>query len=260
MHRVEVTGDIRTLRFPEICAHCGAPPAGALPLSKMFRRTHTASNRPTEYLFGFASVPFCGACIAAHEAARRPPDPAVLRQLRNRWLLASLPYLIPIVVLVWLAGRIAPRAVDAVVSGSRPDIFVWGGIILVIALGVRGFVRRVLAGRGMLIADHDGDPNDQYVEVARGPLGINCILPGPPTPTLASVDFADEQFEIVAPNRRAFTFSNPDVAAGFAAVNADRIWDPTSPRAVRTRRANYVILALVMTLGLLVLAWDIIAN
>lgn len=258
MHRIEVTGDIRTLRFPDICACCGAAAAGALPLSKMFRRTYSQSNHRTEYLFGYASVPFCQGCIAAHEAARRPPDPRVLRRLRNRWLLASLPYVVPIVALVWLGANIGATAVDAVVSRKVPDLFIWTGVVAVIALGVRGLVRMVLAGRKNLIADYGGDPNDQYVEVARGPLGINCILPGPPTPTLASVDFGDETFELVASNRRAFTFANPDVAAGFAAVNADRIWDPASPRAVRTRRLNRVLVALVLASGIFLLLRDLL--
>lgn len=268
MNRVEVTGDVGTLRFPAMCARCGAPPAGVLPLSKMFRRTYDNSDARTRYLHAQVSVPFCRSCVAAHDAARRPPDPRVLRRLCNRWLLSCLPYVVPIVVIVWLGSKLAPSGIEAVASRDVTGMLVWGGILAFLALSLWGFVRLVLAGRNALIADYDPgpdelypeNPNDCYVEFARGPLGINCILPGAPTPTLASVDFGDEKFELLASNRRAFRFANPEVGAAFAAANAERVWDPASPRAVRTRVANYVILALFMAFGLFLLVRDLMTG
>ena len=92
------------------------------------------------------------------------------------------------------------------------ESLVWAGVLGFFGLLFLMFVRLILAARNNLIADYQGDPNDQYVEYARGPLGIHCIVPGPPTATVGAVDFADEDFELFAKNRRTFTFTNVDVA------------------------------------------------
>jgi hypothetical protein len=254
-YHVEVAAGLHEVRLPELCASCAAPPVGTLPLTKLFRRTY--SDSPTQHLFGTVHVPFCLACLQAHEAERRAPDPVVLRRLRNRWLLRCLPYVIPVVVLTFLLGRILPSALDAVTAANRVELLVWVGVVGFLALCLFGFVRLILNARRDLVADFGGAANDQYAEVVRGPLGITCVLPGPPTRPMSAVNFADENVELLGRNRRTFTFANVDVATAFAAANAELVWQPNSPRAVRLRWANRVLIGLVLGVGLVLLLRDL---
>ena len=122
------------------------------------------------------------------------------------------------------------------------EALVWAGVLGFFGLCLLMFVRLILVARRNLIANWNGDPNDQYVAYARGPLGVHCVIPGPPTATVGAVDFADEDFELFARNRRTFTFRNLDVATAFAAENADLVWDPNSPVAVRARWGRNVVI------------------
>lgn len=257
-YQVELAGGLGEVRLPDLCAHCAGAPAGTLRLHKMFRRVHRDS--PTTYLIDGLSVPFCRDCIAAHEALRQPPDPRELRRLRNRWILSTLPYWIPIGVLSWMIVQFLSNVRGAIVAGDRIELLVWLGIVLLLALGLLAFLRHVLAGRRRQIADHGGDPDDQYVEIARGLLGVTCVLPGPPTPTLAAVNFSDEDVELFDRNRRTFTFTNLEVATAFAATNADLVYLPNSPRAIRARWGRNVVLALVVGVGLVVMLMELMGG
>ena len=239
-YQVEVAARLRDVRIPKLCGRCGGVPTGTLPVDKMFRRTR--HERPSIQLFARVQVPFCQACIDLHHAERQPPDPALLRTLRNRFIVRTIPYWIPIGVILFVLKELSPPAFRAFAGGEPVEALVWAGVLGFFALCLLMFVRLVLAARRGLVADHAGDPNDQYVEYARGPLGITCIIPGPPTATVGAVDFADEDFELFARNRRTFTFRNLDVATAFAAENADHVWDPNSPTAVRARWGRKVVI------------------
>lgn len=245
-HRVQLTGALSAVRFPSLCARCGAPPAGTLPLAKLFRRTYSES--PTTHLVDQTDVPFCAPCLATHERERRPVDPRVLRGLRNGWLLKSLVYAVPIAVSLFFVKELVPDAVRAAAAGNHVRALGLAGFAAFFGLLLWMFVRMVLAGRGPLIAQYVGetqgppDVNAMYAEVVRGPLGTTCVLPGQPTSTLAAVDFTDELFAVFEPNKRTFTFANLAVATEFAAANADLVWDPRSPRAERAGRVRRVVL------------------
>lgn len=270
MQQVEVTGDIGKVLFPALCASCGARPAGTLSLSKMFRHTytHTRSSARTEYRYQTVSIPFCQPCISAHESARRPVDPGVVRRLRNRYLITLLPYVIPAAIIIWLGGKFGPQEIAAITARDLADALIWGSVLFLLAIALWGVLSRALAGRHALIADYvrgpddvvPENPNAYYVEFAHGPMGIHYVIPGAPTSILASVDFADEIFEIVASNRRRFTFQNATFADAFTAINAERIWDPNSPRARRTRWVSTIIIVLVLVVGLVLIFRDMIGS
>ena len=245
--RIRITGDLSDVKFPAECLRCTAPPAGALTLTKMFRRVH--SERPDQYVFASVRVPFCRDCLAAHERERQPPDPRVLRSLRNRWLVKCLPYVIPIVVIVYLLGQFARPALRGLAEGDVAEAAIFGAVVLFFAAMLLMFVRLVLVARHGLIANWVGDPNDQYVELVRGPLGITCVLPGPPTSTLAAVNFTDENSDLFEPDRRTFTFTNPIVREHVAALNADLVWRKNSPRARLARLARRVALVVLVVVG-----------
>lgn len=246
-YQVEVAARLKDVRLPALCARCGGTPTGTLAVDKMFRRVR--DDRPDYHVFERLPIPVCEACRLLHEAERRSPDPALLRKLRNRFFLRTLPYWVPIGVLLFLFTQLGPPALRAFAGGELVESLVWAGVLGFFGLLFLMFVRLILAARNNLIADWSGDPNDQYVEHARGPLGIHCVIPGPPTATVGAVDFADEDFELFAKNRRTFTFTNLDVATAFAAENADLVWDPDSPVAVRARWGRNVVIGIVVVVA-----------
>jgi hypothetical protein len=251
---VTVAGALADVRFPNLCARCAAPPAGTLPLVKMFRRIYP--RKPAIHVFGRLDVPFCRSCLAAHERARAPVDPAVPRTLRTRWLLKSLVYVIPIAVTLFFVREFVPTVASALSAGDLVRALVFGGILAIFGALLWMFVRRVIDGRRALIADHAGDPNDSYVEVVPGPMGSTCVIPGPPTPTLAAVNFDDDRMVLFEPARRTVTFTNALVAEQFATLNSALVWDPATPHARRAAGARWLVGALLLVAGIAALAWE----
>jgi hypothetical protein len=60
----------RQLRWPELCANCGAPAAERIPIAKAFARTYVITTRRVDDPFKFSvphfDVPFCGTCASRH--------------------------------------------------------------------------------------------------------------------------------------------------------------------------------------------------
>jgi hypothetical protein len=262
MPQVELTGPLAAVRFPNVCASCGgAPPAGDVPLDKMFRRTYHES--PTTYVFGRLQLPLCVACLAAHERATQPIDPAVLRRLRRGWALKVLPYIVPMGISLWLLAHLMPAVVKSTFIVLR-DPKQWGdlmmvGVALFFGLCLFGFARMSINAGRPLIADGGGYPNDTHVVTMSGALGSLYVVPTPPTPPLAAVDFGDEHVELLAPNHRTFTFANADVAARFAEVNQVLLWDPGSPQALRAAGRQKVLVVAIAVAVLGVVAWQLLA-
>jgi len=264
-HRVEISGPLSAVRFPSLCASCAAtPPAGALPLVRMFRHVHHES--PTTYTFAEVRVPFCAACLARHERDRPPVDPAVLRGLRWRWLFRVLPYAFPLAVLLFLLTKLGPLAArtlrDAAMHPrATPSWEVWAvlGIVGFFLLCLYGFVSMsIAAGRPLIAHRLERDANANDVVIVPGMLGSQYVIPTPPTPTLAAVRFADEDFQLFEANKRAFTFEHPVVAEQFAALNADRVWTPDAPQAVRGARRRYAAVVAVIVVGGLYILWEVL--
>jgi len=132
----------------------------------------------------------------------------------------------------------------------------FGAVVLFFGALLLMFLRLVLVARRDLIADYAGDPNAQYVEFVRGPLGTQCVIPGPPTSTLAAVDFSDEESELFEPDRRTFRFTNHVVREHFAELNASLVWRKNSPRARRARLARRALLAVLALIGAAFLVAD----
>jgi len=261
-HRVELAAPLADVRFPNLCVACAAaPPAGDVPLEKMFRRTH--SDAPTTYVYERVQVPLCRSCLLAHQRAERPIDPAVIRRLRWMWLARILPYVLPMGIIVWLLAQFAPETV-ASARGLLAAPRDWGGLIgvavvLFFLLCFYGFVRASLdAGRPLVAGGPWDDPNATYMRTRAGVLGSWYVIPGPPTPTLAAVDFADEDFQLFSANRRSFAFAQPEVARRFAEVNAELVWDPSSPRAQRAARRDKALIVAVVVVTLGVAAWRLL--
>lgn len=259
-HRVEVTGPLHEIRFPNVCASCGAArPAGDARVEKMFRRTH--SEHPTTYHFAAVHVPLCRGCLTAHERDRPPVDEAVLRRMRRQWALKVLPYVLPMGVQLFMVAQFGPKALSKLggltATPRQWDALIWLAPTLLFAGLFVLFVRMSLGAARPLIGDGWHDPNATHVRMVPGPLGAQFVVPEVPTPTLAAIDFGDEQFEIFAPNRRGFAFRSAAVAEQFAALNANLVWDAASPRAVRARRLDRILVGAVIAVAVvaMVVEW-----
>ena len=250
--RVEIAGALAEVRFPALCARCAAPPAGTLSVCKMFRHTHSES--PTTWAFAAVAVPFCAPCIDAHHAERRPPDPKTLRKLRNTFLVRLLPYVIPVVVIVYMIKEFLRPTLRELREGDLTGALIFSIPVLIFSALLLMFWRLVRKARQDLIAPYGGDPNAQYVEFVRGHFGATYVIPGPPTSPLAAVDFTDDEAGLFEGTRRTFTFANPAVGARFAAENAALVWHANAPAARRAtwlRHALYVGIGVAVAVGLL---------
>jgi hypothetical protein len=249
---VDIVGPLSTVRFPNLCTRCGERPAGALTITKMFRRVPTDS--PAYHVFESVRAPFCAACLAAHERERLPVDPRVIRKLRIAWLVRTLPFVIPVVCITFLLVQLVPGLVRR--AGWPPDpveLGIAGFLLLFFGGLLLWFLRTILRARHDLVADFQprpgaaqahGEPNANYVEVVHAPPGMTCVIPSPPTSAAAAVNFTDDCAQLFEPAKHVFTFANPDVLAHFRAVNADRVWNPESPRArgaATLRRALFAV-------------------
>lgn len=101
---VELPGRPGDLRWPDLCANCGAAAAERLPIAKAFVRRRLFTTRRADDPFRFAvvrfDVPFCGSCASRHHQLAVPLSPV-------RRVLTFLPslYVIPVVlsaVGIWL--------------------------------------------------------------------------------------------------------------------------------------------------------------
>ncbi|MGZ8455866.1 MAG: hypothetical protein ACXWZ4_04640, partial [Gemmatirosa sp.] len=214
--RVQVTGPLHAVRFPDACARCGAQAHGTLRVEKMFRRTYTDS--PTTYLFATLDVPFCDPCRAQHARELAPVDPAVLRKLRWTFVLRVLPYVLPVGVLLWMFPKVlVPIARSLARDGPNWGVAMGVGILAFFGVSFLSFVGLIGNARRDLTAPYDGDPNDVYIRRARVLLGQHAVIPGEPTSVLAAANFTDDRAELFDPERRTFTFADPVFGAQFAA-------------------------------------------
>jgi hypothetical protein len=249
MHQVNLVGDVEHARFPAMCARCCDTPAGTIPVVKLFSRSR--EDGPTVYHIARASVPFCQTCIGEHVREEQPVDPRILRKLRLRWAVSVLPYVIPIVVIVFMLSQFLPQGLRDLGTGDAAGAAIFLGVAGFFGLLLLMFLRLCLkAGRPLV---HDAGRAPTYVRVITGALGRYAI-PVAPTTTLAAVDFTDDVSDTFEPERHDFRFASGTIAQEFAALNADRIWQPSSLRAQGAQIARWVMyaaIAVVIVAGLL---------
>ena len=259
--RVQVTGPLHGLRMPDACAACGTPARGTLRVEKRFRRT--SDDGPSRWFFAALDVPFCDDCRAAHARELAPVDPAVLRRMRWRFVLRTMPYWIPIAVILWMIPKVlAPfaRGLTRETLALRTPGGEWNwwlllaaGVVAFFGFCLFGFLTLVSRARHDLVAPYAGDGDDVYIRRERVLLGPNAVFPGPPTSVLAAANYTDDESALFEPDRRTYTFRDPVFAAQFAALNANRLWDAKAPRARWARKARkFLMIAFVVALAV---AW-----
>jgi hypothetical protein len=256
--RIRLTGPLGSLKLPPVCANCGGAARATLRVEKRFRRA--TRRHGNSYHFHHLDVPFCDGCRAAHAAELPPLDPAVLGKLRWTFVVRMLPYAIPIGVILWLFPKVlVPAAASLTEPGglalrTAAGGWNWGlliaaGIVAFFGYCLLGFLTLVSRARRDLLAADTSGADDPYVRRARVLGGDNAVFLVAPTSVLAAADFTDDRAELFEPERRTYTFRDPDFAERFRALNADRVWSGKSPRARWARTARRTVFGLLLGFG-----------
>lgn len=222
-HRFVLRGEPADAAMPPLCAHCGQPAAERVTVEKVFRRT--SSDDPTRHVIAGVAVPFCGACAAQHRTAAVPPTrwQALLTGLMNFDILgAVMPALAGLFVLhLALKDLLKGRFVSS---------------LFVLALAAMFFGIAWLQRRHVWAAT-------EHLRVApQGEVG-------------RAFDFSDDVAPAFEPPRFVCTIRDGRFAAAFAALNAERVYRPESPRArqeqQRASRKLWLAVAVMIVIALL---------
>jgi hypothetical protein len=227
-HRVELTGPLRSLGFPDRCANCGAATRERLPVRKVFgrqarRQWLVRARRYRGYRIDTAQVPYCGACIA-QDARERQSVASRWRARLGALLLQSLPALFPLAFAVFLLTTIdLPR---------KPG-YAGGGFEEILALLFGTAAVGVIA--------------HAWWDTRR------CMVPRQTGVTLA-FDFSPDVSDLLDHRqRRVYAMRDAAFAEAFAALNRDRVWQP-DPAAVRAELRVWIVCAVLLGLGALAAA------
>lgn len=228
-HRFELTGDPYALAFPPLCPNCGGAASGSLLIRKIFRRTHAGSNDRTTYEIANARVPFCAACIARHESELERPS-ALARIVARFATEATIPAI--------FAGATGAFFLKEAVRKSAqfgPSSMTIPGIVALVCL--------LIAAACLLSAWHSNEQSE---------------IP-PQTSVTLAFDFGDEHSALFDGAHRTYAIRDGTFAEAFIAANAERQWDPASPRAREASRHRTVVY---VAFGILLVAtalWSLFA-
>jgi hypothetical protein len=226
-HRLELTGPLRSLAFPDRCANCGAVTGGRLPIRKVFARNagyrrRTRSRAYRGYRIDTVEVPYCAACVAQDTRERQ--------SVGSRWrarlgglLLGSFPALFPLGFAIFLLANVQPG------SGSNQA----AGFVDLLAL--------VFGGAGVALIAHAWWDTRRY------------MIPRQTSVTRA-FDFSPDVSDLLDhQQRRVYTMRDTGFAEAFAALNRDRVWQP-DPAAERKEMRVWIVCGVVLAIGALVAA------
>ncbi len=217
-HRVELTGKLRSLAFPDICPSCGAAARERVRVRKVFRRT--SRHRPTRYFIAEARVPFCPACIARHESE-------VERMSAPRRLLTAL------------------------VSFEALGALTCGGFALFVALKILSPMGEgdplgvPILGLMLLFA------TVALVQARLAWTRTERFAIPPQTSVTRAFDFSDDVSDVLdSEQRRVYAIRDPAFAEAFATLNRDRVWLP-DPKTERVERRLTIAFAVFLALAAL---------
>ena len=217
-HRVELTGKLRSLTFPDACPNCGAAARERLRVRKVFRRK--SYRRPWRYFIAEVRVPFCSACIARHESE-------VERMSTPRRLLTALLSVEALGALFCggFALFVALKILAPMGQGEPLFAPVLGGVLF---FAVIALIQARLA----------------WTRTER------FAIP-PQTSVTRAFDFSDDVSDALdAEQRRVYAIRNPAFAEAFAALNRGRVWIPDA-KAERSERRLTIALAVFLALAVL---------
>jgi hypothetical protein len=207
--------------YPDLCACCGAPARARLTIEKVFER-NSSDDTPRGYVVGEACVPFCPTCMATHEReVRRVSLPwRMLMCFRSTMMYSACGAML-------FAVLTAQGALQRVTYGDMQSVAVLGGLSILCVLAAIGCTRAA------------------YNETRRFAVPVQTSITG-------AFDFSDDLSDPFDATRRAYTSLNPAFAEAFHVMNRDRVWDPSSPQAIRASRHRGIVMALLMVVIVIV--------
>jgi hypothetical protein len=227
-HRVELTGPLRGLGFPNRCANCGAVTSERLRVGKVFARnagyrTRAGSRGYRGYRIDTVEVPYCRGCIE-QDARERQSVASRWRKRLLSLLLPSLPAVFPLGFAVFLLTTVGPDA------GSGPAL----GFVNVMAL--------VFGGAGAALIAHAWWDTRRH------------MVPRQTSVTLA-FDFSPDVSDLLDHSqRRVYAMRDAAFAEAFTALNRERVWQP-DPAAVRAEMRVWIVCGVLLAIGALVAAF-----
>lgn len=227
-YRVEMVGGLGALRWPSLCAACGADSDDRLVVRKVFVRPRSRTRRGSSYrrhVIASAHVPYCASCTERHRAL--VPQRSLARDAWNMlW-----PVLIPMFGSGWFFLLSSRIALEEQRHGSLAFKYVWGvpalfGLIFLWCIAIGWWSSRVLRV-------------ERQTDVTR------------------ACDFSDDVSWPWERERRIYALANERFARALADANAHRLWTTDDDRrSSRTFNAALVIgaIAIAVVWALVVLA------
>ena len=214
-YRIELTGGLRSIAWPAICAHCGQSTDERLIVPKVFLRPRYRGRRrrgTSRHTVAAAEIPYCAVCAAQHRDLTPRPSTA-----RNVLGIIFTPLLIPIVGSI-IMGSIALRAVLAISPGESYARLAWGlpGLFLAICLW------SIYCAWEMTRADRVERQSD---------VTFAC-------------DFSDDVSWFFERERRIYAMRNEGFARALADANRDRVWTPEDDRRSGRLSLVFAVLAI----------------
>ena len=217
-HRVELTGALRSLAWPSVCANCGDPTSERLTVRKVFLRPRVYGRRRrgvSRHTITAAEIPYCGRCAQSHRELT--PTKSLTRQALG---ILFTPLLIPIVGSATM-GVISLRAVRGISPTEQHAIYAWGIPALFAFICVWC----------LLLAWDSTRPNrvEALSDVTR------------------ACDFSDDVSRFMERERRIYAMRNEAFARAFSDGNRERVWSEEDDR--RSARRALVVAAVAVVVG-----------
>jgi hypothetical protein len=219
-----LTSRPETLDAPAICLKCCRARAERLRVERVFQYRISSDTEEYDYVARVEAVRVwvCSECAEIH-SSELPAVSLLFRLLRLFRAAVAVPM-----------TALGLGAVFCAAAAFRSDAVFWG------VLGV-----------GAL----SGIPALYRIRRAVHPWAIE-----PPTSVTSALDFTQDQSQAFEPSWRRYTFENDTYGRAFVKGNADRIWDPNSPRAEVAGDARYSLLVAVVVVFAALAAYAVLGR
>jgi hypothetical protein len=218
-----VRGTPRSLTWPELCAHCGAPAAERIRIRRAFyRRGRRSYAGPFGYRVVSADVPFCPSCVERHRASAS--DVSWFR--RYRWWILNPAHIATIGFCVLLA-TVLPSATETALPDSGH--VAWG----LVGLAVFGIVWTITVTWWMSRPDRFE----------------------PRTEITSACTISNDVSQFFEGRRHIYGFSNAAFAQAFERANQERVWTGRDQARMWKRSLIATILLIIVFGGARLLLW-----
>ena len=210
---VELTGPLRSLKLPEICANCGAPATGKIQVERAFAH-------PREEVRG-RFVPFCAACLAIHAREVKP-----MPTLELLLTIVRTPLMVPVIGFSAVALWFALEAIEETVRRDLTGLALMGGLAALFSLIAAGSL--IGAWR---------------TTRARRVIAQTSIS--------SAFDFGPDISSVFESERRRYTIRSQEFTGEFLAANRKRLWTAGKRQRAASRRFYAAAIGGILLLGFL---------